>query len=81
MKLTLAAMHSNVCHEVREIAMPSAAIPCRKSEGRGRAADCSAALLQTRASAINAHGSSDHGFAGSFVAMDDFGRDQRVVDE
>ena len=47
--------------------------------GRGRAADCSTALLQTRASAINAHGSSDHGFAGSFIAVDDLGRDQRVI--
>ena len=33
--------------------------------GLGRAADYSTALLQTRASAINAYGSSDYGFAGS----------------
>ena len=39
--------------------------------GLGRAADCSTALLQTRASAINAHGSSDYGFAESFIAMHD----------
>jgi len=51
-------------------------------KGRGRAADCSTALLQTRASAINAHGSSDHGFAGDiFIAVDDPGRTQRVVDQ
>ena len=40
-----------------------------KMKGLGRAADHSAALLQTRASAINAHSSSDYGFAESFVAM------------
>ena len=44
--------------------------------GRGRAADYSTALLRTRASAINAHGSSDHGFAGDIpIAVDDLGRD------
>ena len=49
--------------------------------GRGRAPDYSTALLQTRTSAISAHGSSDYGFAGSFVAEDDLGRDQRIIDQ
>ena len=45
----------------------------------GRAADYSTALLQTRASAINAHGSSDYGFAESFIAVNNLRIDQRVV--
>ena len=41
------------------------------AKGLGRAVDHSTALLQTRASAINAHGSSDYGFAESLIAMHD----------
>ena len=47
--------------------------------GLGRAADRSTALLQTRASAINAHGSSDHGFARRWHAVDYAWGLQRIV--
>ena len=38
-------------------------------KGLGRAAGCPTALLQTRASAINAHGSSSYGFARSSYGL------------
>ena len=44
---------------------------CNRMRRLGRAADYSTALLQTRASTINAHGSSDYGFAESSMAVND----------
>lgn len=49
----------------------------------GRAVGCPTALLQTRASTINAHGSSDYGFAGrvTFIGMNNPGSCQWIVDQ